>query len=159
MYSKHLIVIFLLFTSFSFAQTKILRASLSTAPQTARVGDFTVQQSIGHMGIIGAVNHQQHTILTGFLLPQATNLIGPMPEINWAVYPNPFTTHINIEFSTQISGLLTLSLYDVTGQLVFQESFEAKQKQQININHLSKAEYLAHFTVSGHAFTTQILKK
>lgn len=60
MYSKHLIVIFLLFTSFTFAQTKILRASLSTAPQTARVGDFTVQQSIGHMGIIGTVSEVVH---------------------------------------------------------------------------------------------------
>ena len=159
MYSKHLIVIFLLFTSFSFAQTKILRASLSTAPQTARVGDFTVQQSIGHMGIIGTVNHQQHTILTGFLLPQsaATSAVQNI-DIDLQVYPNPFVDHLNLSFNTSVTGDVVVHLHDVTGQLIDTKVSKAKQEQRIDLGHLAKAQYLLTVEVMGKHFTYKLIK-
>ncbi|HNQ40407.1 MAG TPA: T9SS type A sorting domain-containing protein, partial [Candidatus Cloacimonas sp.] len=39
-----------------------------------------------------------------------------------AVYPNPFTSELNISITTQKSALLTTSVYNLKGQLVYSES-------------------------------------
>lgn len=160
-YPKYLTVIFLLFTSFSFAQTKILRASLSSAPQTVRTGDFTIQQSIGHMGLIRTSEQDNNTVISGFLIPQSfaqnSQPNTPQQSIEWQLYPNPFSTHINIDFSTEVNGNMQLLLFDVAGQLVMEKTLEARQQQRIPMEHLAQGEYIINVSVLGKSFSAQIL--
>lgn len=156
------IAFFFFCTSFSFAQqTVIKRASLSTAPQTFQVGDVMVQQSVGHMGLIRTSKYNDNTVISGFLLPQTfaqdSDQITPQPSIEWQLYPNPFSTHINIDFSAAVSGDMKLLLFDVAGQLVMKKTLEAKQQQRIPMGHLAHGEYIIHITVMEKSFSAQLL--
>ena len=162
MFLKYLILTFFLFAGLSFAQTKVLRASLSTAPQTVQVGNVTVQQSVGHTGLIRTSSYGDNTVISGFLLPQATaqnadQIIIPQPSIEWQLYPNPFSTHINIDFSAPVSGDMQLLLFDVAGQLVMEKTLEAKQQRRIFMNHLAQGEYILQVSVMNRTFSAQLL--
>ena len=129
MFLKYLILTFFLFAGLSFAQTKVLRASLSTAPQTVQVGNVTVQQSVGHMGIIGSITHDSHTMTRGFLLPQmSASEEKPIADFNWVVYPNPFDTYINIDFDAIVSGDMVVRLHDILGQLIIEKEVQCDKQ-------------------------------
>lgn len=142
-------------------QGAIKRASLSTAPVTSSSNGYTVQQSIGHMGVMGTTTHDNHTVLRGFLLPQAVvaqQAVAPQAAaVEWTVYPNPFITHINIEFSAAVSGDMYVTLFDVAGQLVFEKTLTAKQKQRIPTGQLAQGEYILYVTVMDQTFSSQLL--
>lgn len=161
MYPKHIILFFLLFTGFSFAQTKILRASLSTAPQTEQRPSFTVQHSIGQMGLMRTSENGGNNVISGFLIPQSfaqgSEQILQQPSIEWQLYPNPFSTYINIDFSEAVSGDMHLLLFDVAGQLVMQKTLEAKQQQRVPMEHLARGEYIIQVSVMNRTFSAQLL--
>ena len=159
---KFLVVTFLLFTSFSYAQTNIMRASFSTAAKTANIGDFTVQQSIGHMGPIHTSRESGNTVISGFLIPQDitqdSQSIAPQLFIEWSLYPNPFSTHINIDFSSPVSGDMQLMLFDAAGKMMIEQTMEAKQQQRISMEQLAEGTYMISVSVMEKSFSTQILK-
>lgn len=159
---KFFVVTFLLFTSFSFAQTNIMRASFSTAAKTANIGDFMVQQSIGHMGPIRTSRQSGNTVISGFLIPQditRNSQSTPLElSIEWSLYPNPFSTHINIDFSSPVSGDMQLMLFDATGKIRIDKTLEARQQQRIPMDHLAEGTYMISISVLEKSFTTQILK-
>lgn len=159
---KYFVVTFLLFTSFSYAQTNIMRASFSTAAKTANIGGFTVQQSMGHMGPIHTFRESGNTVISGFLIPQDltqdSQATAPELFIEWSLYPNPFSTHINIDFSSPVSGDMQLMLFDAAGKLRIEKTMEAKQQQRISMEHLAEGTYMISVSVLEKSFSTQILK-
>lgn len=159
---KYFVVTFLLFTSFSYAQTNIMRASFSTAAKTANIGGFTVQQSMGHMGPIHTSRKSGNTVISGFLIPQDvaqdSHSTDPELSITWSLYPNPFSTHINIDFSSPVSGDMQLMLFDAAGKMMLEKTLEAKQQQRISLEHLAKETYMLSISVMEKSFSTQILK-
>ena len=117
-----------------------MRASFSTAAKTANIGDFKVQQSMGHMGPIYTSRESGNMVISGFLIPQdlTQDSQATVPElfIEWSLYPNPFSTHINIDFSSPVSGDMQLMLFDAAGKLRIEKTMEAKQQQRISMEHL-----------------------
>lgn len=158
LYIANIVILFLTFGSFVHAQTSVKRASLSTAPVSTQKGTFLVQQSVGHMGIMTLANHGSHSVSRGFLLPQlGASSNQPIPDFDWTVYPNPFRTYINIDFSVPVSGDLVMRLHDVTGQLIMEKSLPAKQQQRIDLGHLAQAEYLLTAEIMGKIFSQTLL--
>ncbi len=159
---KYFVVTFLLFTSFSYAQTNIMRASFSTAAKTANIGGFTVQQSMGYMGPINTFRQSGNTAISGFLIPQdltqGSQSIAPQLFIEWSLYPNPFSTHINIDFSSPVSGDMQLMLFDAAGRMIIEKTMEAKQQQRISLEHFTEGAYMISVSVLEKSFSTQILK-
>lgn len=158
---KYIYLVFTLFfctTLLAQQSVAIKRASLSTAPQTIQKGHYKVQQSVGHMGIMTLAHHGKHMATRGFLLPQgATPSEETILDFDWAVYPIPFSTHINIDFSAAVSGAMKLLLFDVTGQLIVEKTLEAKQQQRIPMGHLAQGEYIIQIKVMGKTFSLQLL--
>lgn len=161
MYSKYLTILFLLFTTFSFAQLKVKRASLSTSVKNAQdiqVGNYNVQQSIGHMGVMGTVNHSENTVLRGFLLPHdAVSTVVPSADFDLMVYPNPFVDYLEVSFDKAVSGYMTFRLHDVTGRLIFENTSKVKQKQRVELGFLAQAEYILSVEVMGKRFSQNLL--
>ncbi len=159
---KHLliantVILFFAFGSFVHAQSYIKRASLSTAPISSQKGTYSVQQSVGFMGAMTTQEHTNHVVTRGFLLPQASALDEQIPQIEWSLYPVPFNTHLNIDFSAPVIGQMQVRMFDVIGQLVYDQSFTAKQTQKIDIHNLAQGEYLIQVSVMGLRFSSQIL--
>jgi hypothetical protein len=159
---KRFFIFFLIVTSFSFAQTNIMRASFSTAAKTSQIDGFTVQHSISHMGLIHTSKQGDNRLISGFLIPQNvaydSQSIPSKQSIEWSLYPNPFSTHINLDFLSPVSGEIRFSLYDAKGKLIIDETIEAKQKQRIPMEQLAEGIYLINISVLKKSFKTQILK-
>mgnify|MGYP000217923737 CR=1 FL=1 len=159
---KHFFICFLMVTSFSFAQTNIMRASFSTAAKTSQIDGFTIQHSIGHMGLIDTSKQGDNTVISGFLIPQNvaynSQSTPSKQSIEWSLYPNPFSTHINLDFLSTVSGEIRFSLYDAKGKLIIDETIEAKQKQRIPMEHLAEGVYLINISVLKKSFSAQIFK-
>tara|TARA_B110000444_G_C18289014_1_gene344253 strand:+ start:117 stop:494 length:378 start_codon:yes stop_codon:yes gene_type:complete len=71
------------------------------------------------MGGMTKVDHKNHTVARGFLLPQGSSVTQLVNPIELTINPVPFDTHLNVDFSTAVSGDLSIRLLDVTGRLVF----------------------------------------
>lgn len=151
-----LFITLLFCTALAAQQPAIKRASLSTGPQTSHKGDYMVQHSIGFMGAMSTQEHSKQLVTRGFLLPQA-NPVEFVEKLEWSLYPVPFSTYLNIDFSAPVTGDMHVLLFDVTGQLVFDETYTAQQKQKIYIGHLAQGEYLIQVGVMNQTFSTQIL--
>jgi hypothetical protein len=160
---KRCIVGFLLFASVSFAQTNIKRSSLSTGSHTLKIGAFSMQQSIGQMSFIQSSQQSGNTMISGFLIPQnfAQYLQGNAAQssLEWSLYPNPFSTHINIKFSLPVAGDMHLLLYNLAGKLMMEKTLKAKQKQRIPLEHLAEGSYIMNISVLEKSFSTQIFNK
>lgn len=158
----YILAILSLFAGQIFAQgTAIKRASLSTSVANAHSiqnGQYKVQQSIAHMGIMGSITHDSHTMTRGFLLPQmGAPAEKPIADFNWAVYPNPFATYINIDFDAPVSGDMVVRIHDVTGQLIMEKEVVAKEQQRIHLGHLAQAEYVLTAELMGKTFSQVLL--
>lgn len=153
----YLLIILFLGTTVIAQESAIKRASLSTAPSTSQKDGFMIQHSVGFMGVMSSVEHKNHSVTRGFLLPQGVALDYSDEDMEWILYPVPFSTHLNIDFSTAVSGDMEVVLFDVTGQLVFKETYTAQQKQEIYIGNLAQGEYLIQVTLMGRSFNAQIL--
>ena len=160
-YSILAVIVLLSLPDGAFAQLKIKRASLSTSVKNApdiQIGNYNVQQSIGHMGVMGTVNHSENAVLRGFLLPHdAVSTVVPPADFDLYVYPNPFVDYVDLSFSKTVSGNMLLRLHDVTGRLVFEQTSQVKQKQRIDLGFLAQAEYILSVEVMGELFSQNLL--
>lgn len=134
-------------------QVRIKRASLSTSvigSHNIQKGQYKVQQSIAHMGIMTLSKHDKHIVTRGFLLPQrGVSTPQPILDFVWLVYPNPFDTHVNIDFITPVSGDMIVRLHDIVGQLILEREMTAKQQQRVHLGNLAQAEYIITVELMG----------
>jgi len=85
-YTKAIVIFFLCSATMVFAQGKILRSSLSTSVSEAhdiQKGQYKVQQSIAHMGIMSTINLDKRAVTRGFLLPQFGSVSTETPSADF----------------------------------------------------------------------------
>jgi hypothetical protein len=141
-----------------WAQDYIKRAAVSAAPHTIETQRYLVQQNFGFSTVIPTKQHTAYTVSRGFLFPQTSAVPTAFKEFKFSLYPNPFSTHINIDFNSPVSGDLQLHLYDLSGRLVWHKQRSAKQQQRIPIEGLPLGAYLMRFTLDGTPLSIQLLQ-
>lgn len=57
-------------------------------------------------------------------------------------YPNPASTSLTIELTTNKKGLVPIEMYNMVGKLVFKTDIQSQTKVQINISSLPKGVYV-----------------
>lgn len=159
----NVLIVALVLCAFNDAHTqlKVKRASISSSVNNVhntQTNGYKVQQSIGHMGIMGSFKRIGRTVLNGFLIPQNSSTTETIvPDFDLDVHPNPFIDHINISIRTAVSGDMVVRLYDILGQLVRERLSEAKKEQRIELGHLAQAQYLLSVEVMGQTFSYKLL--
>lgn len=149
-------VFFTFFSSQAVAQGKLIRSSLSATVSEQYVlikGQKRVRHSVGQMGVMGSIAQRNHHVSRGFLIPIAGSKGNEATRVEWALYPVPFKTHVNIDFDTPVSGNLEVRLFDVLGQQLLDRKIDAKQSNRIHLGNLAQAEYVIHVTVMGTTFS------
>ncbi|MCF8225421.1 MAG: S8 family peptidase [Bacteroidales bacterium] len=74
-----------------------------------------------------------------------------------SVYPNPFTSYINIEIPKKCHGIYLLSLYDILGKKIF--TTQAGLPGSINMpGYLDKGIYFIEIRNEGYNFRSRIIK-
>ena len=120
-----------------------------------------IKQTIGQQSTIGNYKLPSAIVGQGFqqsLISKSlsTTLIN---EILTTTYPNPFVDQIHFQFSKPISGLITVTIFDLLGRLVYKEQKEASQNiLTIGNFNFSQNEYLVKLSASNYNYTTQIIQ-
>ncbi len=76
------------------------------------------------------------------------------------MYPNPFISTINFQFSQPIKETISVALFDIRGRLVYTE--EKKTIDTIltlEVPNLASSNYLVQLTKPNYTYYTQILKQ
>ena len=86
------------------------------------------------------------------------NRIPVVNTTNFRLFPNPFNNHIKIT-SANISIVDQLSLYDITGNLVYQQKQVTLPKEISQLDNLPQGVYLLKLNAQSYTHTRKIIKK
>jgi len=122
---------------------------------------YFLQQSIGQGSVIQTYQANKHQLRQGFLQPVKASLVasGFDTEIEVFAFPNPFDQVINLSFQETLIDVLTISLYHVSGQLVYQEQFDPTENLTLQFNDLPVGSYFLSGQMRSQTFTLKMIKK
>ena len=85
--------------------------------------------------------------------------VSSLPDQNcWRVYPNPTTSHIQIEPSYNQLDIKTIEIADMTGKVLWQQTMDG-DNTQLDISSFSRGIYLLTITSDQHIYTYKIVKQ
>ena len=120
-----------------------------------------IKQTIGQQSTIGNYKLPSAIIGQGFQQSLISKSLSTtfINEILTTTYPNPFVDQIHFQFSKPISGLITVTIFDLLGRLVYKEQKEASQNiLTIGNFNFSQNEYLVKLSATNYNYTTQIIQ-
>jgi hypothetical protein len=152
----------LLFIGFSVHSQQLHHQMLSTQGGSNLLSSgILIKQTIGQQSTIGNYKFPNVFVGQGF---QQSLISKSVPnslrnEILTTTYPNPFVDQIHFQFSKPVSGLITVTIFDLLGRLVYKEQKEASQNI-LTLDHLqfSQNEYLVKLSALNYNYTTQIIQ-
>lgn len=156
------ILLFLLFILFSqpvWSQHKHqMLSSMGSTSQTSS-GVFATQ-TIGQTSVIGLYKNSRIGVSYGYQKPLLNQIIvNPQHNtLNIKVFPNPFVEKINISYFGE--DQLSLSLFDVTGKLIYSdELIFSSYTKLIDFKRLPAGFYFATISSKTSTFNTKLIKR
>lgn len=156
------ILLFLLFILFSqpvWSQHKHqMLSSMGSTSQTSS-GVFATQ-TIGQTSVIGLYKNSRIGVSQGYQKPLLNQIIvNPQHNtLNIKVFPNPFVEKINISYFGE--DQLSLSLFDVTGKLIYSdELIFSSYTKLIDFKRLPAGFYFATISSKTTTFNTKLIKR
>lgn len=158
-----LIVMLFSVATISFSQ-EIARSTVgvSGGSTTLENGDKTllVQHSIGQSSVIGTFTSQKHTARQGFVQPpiEVKKILIDESSLNATLFPNPFTSELQIVFNEVVDESLSILVYDIQGRVVFEKVAPPEKQISLDLEHLSSASYVLLVNTQNKQFKATILK-
>ena len=152
----YLVIFFGLVPFFCFAQRQTLTSQGGLYVTDSKL---TVSQSIGQTSVIGNFSNSESGIVQGYQQPFWDQLTtNTWNKLDLSLSPNPFENIFSILFKDD--KRMTLSLYDITGRLVFSKDIDFKAPSTpVEIDGLAVATYLALIHVEGEKYFTKLIKE
>ncbi|MEY4963248.1 MAG: hypothetical protein RLZZ323_567 [Bacteroidota bacterium] len=120
-----------------------------------------VSQTVGQQSVIGNYNFPTTIVSQGFQknLLSKSDVFVLADKINTIVYPNPFVDQIHFHFSKPLNGLISITIFDILGRLVYKDQKEVINNT-INIDNLQfpDNEYLVKLSGTNFNYSTQLIK-
>lgn len=146
-----------------FAQNSLHHQMLSAQGISKILPDGTyISQTIGQQSVIGTYSQNGVTYGQGFQQSAWSKYLNSNTynTITTVVYPNPFVSTINFQFSQPIKETITISLFDIRGRLVYTEDKKATETLlTIELPNLAASNYLIRLATPNYTFYSQILKQ
>ena len=120
-----------------------------------------VSQSIGQQSITGTSQKNNFTLSQGYQQSLWNSYIktNNTSLISTKTYPNPFFDTLNFQFSQPINSPIQITLFDITGKIVFQQTKLANETLLTITNlQLPSATYLVHLSADKFDYYTQIIQ-
>jgi hypothetical protein len=153
--------LFLLF-SFSFYGQVLHHQMLSSQGDTKVLSNgVVVRQTIGQQSVIGN-SDGDIVVMQGFQQSLWSKYISSNTTeyIKTIVYPNPFIDKVNFEFSKPIQEIITVSVYDILGRLVFEQKKKPDEMiLTIDLFQLPRSEYLVRLYSTNYNYYTKIIRQ
>lgn len=158
---KTILVIFLAIGNALYSQN-LQRQMVAAQGNTITIANgMYVSQSIGQQSITGTSQKNKLTISQGYQQSLWSNYIktNEASIISTKTYPNPFFDTVYFQFSQPINTNVQITLFDITGRIVFQETINPNGSILSILNlQLPSATYLVHLTSEKWNYYTQIIQ-
>jgi hypothetical protein len=125
------------------------------------VKGLILHQTIGQQSVIGNHTLLHRSLGQGFQQTSLakSNSMLVTNQIITQVYPNPFVDRIQFQFSSPIYGMISVTIFDMLGRLIYSESKEASNSILILENlRFTANDYVVKLSTTNYNFATQIIK-
>ena len=121
-----------------------------------------VSQTIGQQSVVGSATYNGFIVQQGFQQSIFFKSSVSRSTINviTKVFPNPFISTLNFEFSSEVKGEVEVSLFDSLGRLVYNSNF-VPQQNRITVSaltNLTNGNYFVSLTALNFKYSTQLIK-
>jgi hypothetical protein len=158
-----LLLLALLFSISSLYSQDLHHQAISSQGTSKELSNgMYVSQTIGQQSVIGNYTRDGKTYGQGYQQSIWSKYIQSTSNntITTVVYPNPFVSTINFQFSQPIEGPISVNLFDVRGRLIFTtEKVSTENILTLDLPHIAQSNYLVRLSTSNYTYYAQILKK
>lgn len=157
---KLVLLIWLLLSSSIAISQNTQRTTLSMSGSAKIHNGTYVSQSVGQQSVIGTFTNGATVVRQGFQQPliRVVSLPQVQQGLKAVVYPNPMYASLNIQFQEQIDAMVTLRIFNISGQLVQTKTLEGIRKMMLDVSNLSSGNYILSIEAQGQSFTTKLIK-
>lgn len=157
-------ILVLFIVTFSMNAQDMLHHQMLSAQGTSKElsNGIYVSQTIGQQSVIGSYTKDGKTYGQGYQQYIWNKYIQSTANnaITTVVYPNPFVSSINFQFSQPIKERIKMELFDVRGRLIFQtELLPTDNLLMVVLPNLASTNYLVKLSASNYTYYSQILKQ
>jgi len=123
---------------------------------------YYINQSIGQSSVIGTSSNEEYTLRQGY--QQTSNYVVKIQGLedsllNASIYPNPFQQSIFISFYESISNDIQVTLFDISGSLIFSRKYPPSQLIRLNVNDISNGSYIINVSSSKKKISAKLIKR
>lgn len=158
---KTILVVFLAIGCTLYSQNLQRQMVSAQGNSSALINGMYVSQSIGQQSVNGTFQKNKLTISQGYQQSFWNNYIktNEASVISVKTYPNPFFDTLNFQFSQPITSPVQITLFDITGKIIFQQTKRSNETQLTITNlQLPSATYLVHLVAEKMKYYTQIIQ-
>lgn len=158
---KTILVVFLAIGSALHSQNLQRQMVASQGNSFTIANGMYISQSIGQQSLTGTSQKNNLTISQGYQQSLWSNYIktNDASIISTKTYPNPFFDTVYFQFSQPINTSIQITLFDITGKIVFQETKKPNETiLTISNLQLPSATYLVHLVAEKWNYYTQIIQ-
>jgi len=122
---------------------------------------YFLQESIGQASVIRTFNTNNYSLRQGFLQPISATVISDHLDTNLQgyFYPNPFEDRVYVRFDEPVYDVISVTMHDILGRLVYSKSFNPIQTLTINFGDLSSGGYLLHIQMRTEVLIAKLIRK
>lgn len=158
---KYLLLLF----SITFQGQVLHHQMLSSQGVTTKTPDgLIVRQTIGQQSLTGTSGTKEYVVMQGFQQSLWGKYIASnhmaIDDIETTTYPNPFTETINFRFSKPITDDMTISVFDLSGRLIYEQKKKPVNSiLSIDLAKVPTSEYLIRLSTTTFKFYAKIIKQ
>lgn len=160
---RFVLFFFLNLNVLTYGQTIIHHQALSSQGVGVKLKNgIYVNQTIGQQNVIGNYSKKGYTYGQGYQqgLRKKDIRKSIFPTIAIINYPNPFFETINFQFSEPMKDIITVSIYDVLGKMVFQQKKNTNENiLTLQLAHLPVGNYIVQLSALNYTYSTKIIKQ
>lgn len=133
---------------------------VSTLTKNGIFVSHTIGQSISSQTVKKATTIIQQGFQQSMLSKSGFDIDIAKLSIETKVYPNPFVSHIKIDFSEEIKGDIQIILFDMLGKVLYNSSKTAENKTITidNLDFLPAGSYFLSLNTNTYNFNKQLIK-
>ena len=157
---KNITLFFIFFGTLGYGQSMHHQMLTAQGTSTQLSNGVYVSQTIGQQSVIGTSTKDGVTYSQGFqqsVWSKHLNQNAELSSITTTTYPNPFVQTVNFQFSKPLSDVISVTVYDIRGRLIYQEAKKAVENiLTIELPQLASSNYLVKLSATNYTYYTQI---
>jgi hypothetical protein len=132
---------------------------------TKTLNGLIISQTVGQQSLTGTSANKDYAVMQGFQQSLwgkyiASNNVEAIEGIKTTTYPNPFTETINFQFSKPVTDIISISIFDVLGRLIYEQKKKSINNiLTIDLASLPTSEYLIRLSTTNLNYYTKIIKQ